>query len=303
MAREYARIRLAIADDEDFEALSTAAQWLYLRVLIPDPTLSYAGVADWRPKRLKRKAKGADLAYILAAASELEQATYCLFDLDTEEVLVRTFIRNDEILRNPKMAAAMVKAYRQTASKTLQAAIVSEVRKAKEEHPEYSSWDFSTTREDLSALLTKPGSDSVPYTNVIAVPITNPVPGADYQSDSVPIPPNSTSTTQPSTFNKGGSVSGVRHQTIAEPPEKTPRPHCNRHPEQNAKGNCGDCGRRREWDEAEEAARKADELASRRARREAIDACGLCDQNGKREVGRNALTDCEHPAEYRLEVS
>lgn len=75
---------------------------------------------------------------------------------------------------------------------------------------------------------------------------------------------------------------------------REPRPHCNRHPEGNAKTHCGDCARRREWDEAEEARRQADELAARRRRREAIDACPLCDQNGKREVGGNFLADCDH---------
>lgn len=49
MAKEFARTYLSIADDTDFEDLSVDAQWLYQRVLVPDPSLSYAGAADWRP--------------------------------------------------------------------------------------------------------------------------------------------------------------------------------------------------------------------------------------------------------------
>ena len=192
MAREYARIRLSIAEDEDFEELTPAAQWLYLRVLLPDPSLNNAGVCDWRPNRLTVKAKGIDLDYILAAAAELERNRYVLFDTTTEEALIRTYIRNDELMRNPKMALAVVSGYQATASKVLRAFIVTEVSKAKDEHPEYSSWEHSISKAEVDRLLTRKGSDSVQYTNQIEVTITNritnPDPGADYQSDSVEIP-------------------------------------------------------------------------------------------------------------------
>lgn len=71
------------------------------------------------------------------------------------------------------------------------------------------------------------------------------------------------------------------------------RPQCHRHPHENAKGACPDCARRREWDDAESARRKADEVAARRARRAAIDACPRCDHNGMRDVGNGAVR-CNH---------
>lgn len=79
---------------------------------------------------------------------------------------------------------------------------------------------------------------------------------------------------------------------------RDPRPQCPRHTE-NHSGPCPDCRRRREWDEAQAARAEADELARRRARREAIDACTLCDQNGKREIGSNTVIDCNHDPEAR----
>ena len=76
---------------------------------------------------------------------------------------------------------------------------------------------------------------------------------------------------------------------------RTSRPICIRHPIENSRSErCGDCAARREWDQAEEARRQADELAQRRERREAIDACPLCDHNGKREIRNNLLADCDH---------
>lgn len=211
MAREYVRIRISISDDEEFEELIPEAQWLYLRVLLPEPSLNYAGVGDWRPNRLVGKAKGIDLTYILRGAADLEERRYALFDVATEEVLVRTFIRNDELLRNPKMAPAVVKGYQSTASKMLKSAVLAEIAKAHDEHPEYTSWAHKDTAADLSRLLIKSGSESVPYTNQIVVPITNPVPGADYQSDSVPIP----SLPSPTTY----------HQAPDTPREREPAPH------------------------------------------------------------------------------
>lgn len=217
MAREYARIRLSIADDEEFEELLPEAQWLYLRVLLPDPSLNYAGIADWRPNRLINKARGIDANYILTAAADLEERRYALFDVDTEEVLIRTYIRVDELLRNPKMAVAVVSGYQSTASKVLRAFIVSEIQKAKEEQPDYSSWTHEISKDELARLLTKSNADSVQYTNQIQVPITNRITntdlGADYQSDSVQIPSHlSPSTSTPDTSHLVGAPSGAKPQ-------------------------------------------------------------------------------------------
>src|SRR5690606_7289371 len=51
VARDHARIRLDIWADDDFGSLTSSAQWLYLH-LLSSPTLSFAGVADWRPARI-----------------------------------------------------------------------------------------------------------------------------------------------------------------------------------------------------------------------------------------------------------
>lgn len=57
--------------------------------------------------------------------------------------------------------------------------------------------------------------------------------------------------------------------------------------------------KRREWDEAAESRKRDDELTARRYRREAIDACPVCDPNGKVDVGGNRLADCRHSGEVR----
>ena len=210
--RNFARIRLSLAEDDHFESLTVDAQWLYLRVLLPDPSLSYCGIADWRPNRLVGKARGMTIDRMLDAAAELEHEHYALFDTDTEEAMLRSFIRGDELLRNPKMAAAVVRDYRRATSKALRAMAVTECRRVKEENPDYSSWDCKDTAEDLAQLLTKPDSTQVLYTvryadritngitnqntnrignrngNAKPVDVTDADSGPEHQSDSVDIP-------------------------------------------------------------------------------------------------------------------
>ena len=103
-----------------------------------------------------------------AAAAELEAGNYLLFDLDTEEVLARSFIRRDELLRNPKMAATVIKAYAALASPVLRAAIVTEVKRVHAEHPEYSSWTHKDTADGLARLMSRRALAEGDYTPQIA---------------------------------------------------------------------------------------------------------------------------------------
>lgn len=182
MPRSYAPIFVDINDDPDVEDLSLEAQWLYFRVLLPLPDLSACGVADWRPRKLLRRASNVTLETILAAAAELEAARFVLFDLDTEELLVRSLVRRDRPLRNPKYAAAVVKAFQGIGSRMLSAAVVSEIQRDYAENPDYSSWTHKDTVRDLKRILSRPNLEVVGYRPAFAD--TN---AADTRSDSVRI--------------------------------------------------------------------------------------------------------------------
>lgn len=295
MAREHARIWLDINDDEDFAALSPMAQWFFLRVLLTEATLNYCGVADWRPKRLVRKAAGLTVDVILACAAELEHKRYALFDLDTEEVLVRSYVRRDELLRNPKMAATVIKAYPAVASATLRAGVVTELLRVKDEHPEYSSWEHKDTAAGLSRLLSRAplaegeytdqytypnpvqngDPNPVQITNAVAVQNSNPDtvsntdpdPGADNQSVSVPIP--STSTIHPSPAPSEGYVTGERHQADQPDPNDPPPRYCPKHMPAGTDDPCGGCKTQRKifdrWLAAQDVDRREAEQAKARA--------------------------------------
>lgn len=309
MAREYARIRISIAGDDHLEELSPAAQWLYFRILIPDPQLSHCGVTRWLPKRLVHKAAGLTLDYILAAAAELERERFALFDDDTEEVLVRSYLRSEELLRNPKMAVAVADAYLGVASRQLKAAVASEVHRDKAEHPDYSSWTHAISREAVTLLLTAKTSDQVPYvatfTNLIGVrngdtgavlttnqngnQKTNPDRGHETQSEDQADPLHLVPTSlQPAHTSLGGYVGRERHQG-AEPDPNAPNPVCTRHPNGNPDDEpCNGCRAVNQAAARAALQAKADAEQAAAAQREsdavaramAIVECDQCDDDG-----------------------
>lgn len=316
MARDYARIRVSINGDDEFEALSADAQWLYMRVLLTHPDLSLAGIVDWRPKRLVGKAADMTLERLTCAAAVLERGRFVLFDLDTEEALVRTYIRNDELLRNPKMAAAVVKAYGSAASKSLRAAIVTEIKRVRSESPAFSSWTHKDTAADLTGLMNRPDAETVGYTNAYAVlngdthadPNTdgitnrngNPDPGVDdqpdHQSNSVPIPCSPQPYSLTASSHRGLSNRGTSPEPTAPGPNDPPPPHCPKHPG-GTSAPCGACAdarrsqenRDRANSERQRAQRESEQQAALEAKLAAVAVCELCD-----DEGYNGVTVCDH---------
>jgi hypothetical protein len=151
MARDHAAIRLNIWGDDDWRELSIAAQHLYLH-LLSTPTLSYAGVADWRAARIAGVSKDATARSVTAAADELVDALFVVYDDDTEEILIRSFLKYDGLLHKPNVAKAMVTAYGKTVSPILRGVTVHELTKLHDRNPE---WKGFTVRE-VTDLLSRP---------------------------------------------------------------------------------------------------------------------------------------------------
>ena len=179
MAREYAPIRLNIWSDEDFRALSPRAQHLYF-VVLTSPTLSHCGVADWRPKRIAAMAAGWMPAHVETAAAELANARYFVIDEDTEEVLVRSFIRHDGLMKQPNMAVAMCTAHMAVASPVIRATIVAEVRRLSVDQPELPCWGAKASKDPLARLMAQgrpegfPTGQGNPSVNPSGNPSVNP---------------------------------------------------------------------------------------------------------------------------------
>jgi hypothetical protein len=126
MARGHGRILTSIWEDEDFLALEEREQRFYL-FLISQPNLNHAGLLDLTLRRWARKASGLTVAELEQRIERLEKARFIVVDDDTEELLIRTFVRNDGVWRMPKVMGAMVSGALEITSKKLQQAMLAEM--------------------------------------------------------------------------------------------------------------------------------------------------------------------------------
>ncbi|MFI8942684.1 hypothetical protein [Streptomyces syringium] len=126
MARGHGRILASIWDDADFLSLGEREQRLYL-FLISQPNLNHAGLLDLTLRRWARKARGLTVAELEKRLAALEEARFIVVDDDTEELLIRSFVRNDGVWRMPKVMGAMVSGALEISSRRLQQALLAEV--------------------------------------------------------------------------------------------------------------------------------------------------------------------------------
>lgn len=132
MARTEARVRTSIWNDPDFRALTPNAQLTYV-FLLSQSDLSYAGVLPLRVRRWAGHAAGVDAKTLADALRELEAKRFIVADRETEELLVRTFMRNDEVYRQLNLVKAARKSLRDVASPRLRAEIGIEAARCLEE--------------------------------------------------------------------------------------------------------------------------------------------------------------------------
>jgi hypothetical protein len=181
MAREYARVKVSIWADSDFRLLSDAAQALYFR-LLSSPTMSLCGVADWRPNRLAALTSDMTPERVREVADELAERSYIVVDEVTEEVLIRSFVRHDGLIKTPNIAAAMVKDYAGTASATLRGVIVHELVRLHTDEPAMKGWATA------SKLLSEPEIDPSVMPSGTPSPKASGMPSVNGSSISLPIP-------------------------------------------------------------------------------------------------------------------
>ncbi|MFB9378575.1 hypothetical protein ACFFKU_06970 [Kineococcus gynurae] len=139
MARDFATIRLDLWAEDTFLALSVPAQWLYLR-LLAHPSTSFCGVADFRPRRLAVSSETASADAVTAAAHELVEAGWAALDEDTEEILLRRFLRDDGVLTNPNLSVAAGKDFFDIASRWLRGIVVHDLRNLHAARPHLAGW-------------------------------------------------------------------------------------------------------------------------------------------------------------------
>jgi hypothetical protein len=125
MARNYANISTSIWRDDDFRALTVGAQHTYL-LLATQPDISAAGVLPLTLGRWASRAQGANVDTLTVALDELVAHRFIVLDEDTQELLIRSFVKWDGGYNNSKRRFAIKDAAEQIESGELRAALAVE---------------------------------------------------------------------------------------------------------------------------------------------------------------------------------
>lgn len=144
MAREFAQIRLSIWMDDDFTALTTEQQLVFL-MLSSQPTINLAGVLDYLPGRLARLSGGLTAGKVGRIIAELEDRSFVFLDTDTEELLVRSLIRTSGAWKTPNSAQAIALNTQQVMSRKLRAVLLAELHRIVQEAMTAGQWEKSRT--------------------------------------------------------------------------------------------------------------------------------------------------------------
>ena len=307
MAREYAQIKFSIWNDDDFRDLTGAAQHLYF-VLLTDPDLSYAGTGDWHPGRVAAKVSDWTREMVERAAGELIQALYIVVDDETGEFLIRSFVRNDSLMKQRNLGVSMAMARANIASRGIRGILVHELKRLKAEQPELAGFKPEQVTEVLGMKAVDPGS--FPCGNPYLDPGTDP--SVDPQSDPYvdprvkgqvggqpppghrPGPYNSNYNTNlnlpTSTSPEGGKVvrEGTTAREASDPPPQIPETwienprlaRCAAHAGMDDPPPCHGCRDARRAAEEAGHARAREQMAHTAAVKAERDACTLCDPAG-----------------------
>lgn len=308
--RDFAQIKLSIWNDDSFLDLSSDAQLLYF-VLISHPTMNRAGVGTWHAGRLSGLCASWSRPVVESAARELIDGRFIVIDEDTDEFLVRTFVRHDGLMKQRNLATTMAREFAAVGSRSIKGVVVWELRRLHEECPEFKGWESDEALALLKKRAIDPSSDpSVdpsihPKVDPSVDPSVDPYVKGAIDPSVDPSPTTATTTTTFSRrFQEGGTSEGVKgvrgkrgNQTAANddseseasnpPPQNldelaaahVARTRCSKHRHIPAgewvDEDCRECQKLREGAEAEA---EREREAALKARRD----CDLCDPNGMR---------------------
>ncbi|WP_312979603.1 hypothetical protein [Corynebacterium sp.] len=150
MAREFARIKTNIGDNPDWTNLPSAAQALYITCL-SHPTLTSAGVLDWRPRRLATRAADWTPETINTLGHQLEANGFLIIDQDAEYAFIRSFHRHDPFIRqSDRIGTNIATAITAVESPYIKDHIAAELWRLREDHPEYRGFKSPDLQEFMS---------------------------------------------------------------------------------------------------------------------------------------------------------
>ena len=117
--------------DPDWAAMTTMQHDCYMAI-VSSPDLSWAGVVPYFPARYSGLAADLTERKVAKTWDELAALDKLVIDKRTGEVLVRTFLRHDNVLAKPNIVKAFCLAYDRIASTGIRESIAREVQRIRE---------------------------------------------------------------------------------------------------------------------------------------------------------------------------
>lgn len=139
MAREYGRYLTKTHRDPDWAALTTAQHDAYM-ALASSEDISWAGVVPYVPARFAGFAADMNPKKVEQAWGALAERRYLVIDKTAGEILVRTFIKHDNVVAKPNLTKALISAYGRVRSELIRESIRRELAKLLREQPQLSGW-------------------------------------------------------------------------------------------------------------------------------------------------------------------
>lgn len=186
MPRDHARILLRIWADQEFRDLDEGPQRTYF-LLLSEGAINNAGVLPLQMRRWSNCAKSSTVASVASDLEELAARRFVVVDHDTEEVLVRSFIRNDGVAKQPNTLKNAARVARSVQSPQIRAALAVELQRVRPSRPDSSQAHEAVMALDQTvALLQGSPGPSSPSGSPVDNPTGNPSPYPSNEVHSVP---------------------------------------------------------------------------------------------------------------------
>lgn len=263
MANAGALINESLWRDRDFRRVPRLPQCTYQQ-LLAQKDLDCAGVLTLNLRLLAKGCEEVTVDQLREDFAALEEARFVFVDYETDELLVRSYMRLVSV-RSPNAWKSAMKAARLVESEKLKVVLAAELRRI----PRKDAADLANELDPIGNL-----------SETHSEPIRNPSEGGN---------PSETHSEPPRSVPVVGHLSLVGGQVgEAPPPERCPK-----HERIDNPPNCRACGKAREANEAWHDQRRADDAARRRL---AIESCSRCDESGLYET-RLGMVRCDHAQE------
>ena len=274
MARSHGRIDFAIWSNKDFRALSEGAQRMYI-MLFGQKDVNNAGVLPLMESRWAKYCNGMTVEDVRERLGELEASRFVFVDDDTEELLIRSFIRGDGVVKQPNVFKNALKCAELVDSPRLRRVLSAELRGLRRR-------DAGEVADRLDPNPSETLPDAVLNPSETLREPLNPS-GRVREPRGVGVGEGEISCTADGDL--GGRAHAYTHARARE--LIPPSPHCPKHPE-GTDAPCRACGDARrahgEWESQQALDRLAQKSAEAHERAElraqAIAACDLCDDDG-----------------------